>query len=162
MSSERRKRSRPPAILKAGSPMPSASSSTSPASANTNRMSEPSSVPLMADSRFCFSEKPCVRAAKIGARPSGSMTTSRVTNALNTNSMGQDCTLYGGARIRDKAPLAAQRQGALHGLLADPYFRSSVPSAYLLRERPYNARHVRRQVPDAPGAERQAQEAVET
>src|SRR5215208_1438083 len=92
MSSESKKSSRPPAIRKAGSPMPRASSSTSPASANTYRIRAPSSVPLMADSRFCFSEKPWVSAPKMGASPSGSMTTSSVTNALNTYSIGRDFT----------------------------------------------------------------------
>ena len=45
-------------------------------------------LPLLADSPFCFSEKPRVSAAKMGARPSGSTTTGRVTKALNANSIG--------------------------------------------------------------------------
>jgi hypothetical protein len=49
-------------------------------------MPDPNNVPLMADSRLLFSEKPRVSAAKMGARPSGSTTTSSVTKALKANS----------------------------------------------------------------------------
>src|SRR5918995_642690 len=86
---------------------------------------------------------------------------SRVTNALNTNSMGQDCTLQRGARIRDYAPLVPQLPRPLHGLLADPDLRGPVPPAHLLRERPDHHRNVRRQVPNAPWTERQPEKAVE-
>src|SRR3954469_20817649 len=99
-------------------------------------MRPPSTVPLIADSRFCFSEKPFVSAAKMGARPSGSTITSRVTNALNTNSIRQNLTLYRGARIRNNTPLAPQRPRPVHGFLGDHAFRGPVPSAHLFRERP--------------------------
>ena len=36
--------------------------------------------------------KPRVSAAKMGARPNGSTTTSSITNAFYTNSIGRDCT----------------------------------------------------------------------
>jgi len=72
MSSASRKSKTPPAIRNAGSPIPRASSKTSPARANRSRMADPSSAPLMADSRLLFSEKPRVSAAKMGAKPSGS------------------------------------------------------------------------------------------
>src|SRR5215210_2834464 len=118
-------------------------------------MRPPSNVPLIADSRFCFSEKPFVSAAKIGAMPSGSMITSKVTNALNTNSIEHAFTLQRGARIRNKTPLAPERPRPIHGLFADLSLRSPVPSARLHRERPHHRRNVGGQVPDALGAERQ-------
>src|SRR5918997_169865 len=124
-------------------------------------MRPPSKVPLIADSRLCFSEKPRVSAAKIGARPSGSMMTSRVTNALNTYSMERNCTLQRGARIGDEAPLAPQRPRPFQGLPPDPDLRGPVPGKSLVRERPDHRGHVHRKVPDAPRTERQPEKAVE-
>src|SRR5215218_9874497 len=134
--------------------MPRASSSTSPARANRKSMMAPSTVPLIADSRFCFSEKPRVSAAKMGARPSGSTTTSSVTKALNTNSIGRDFTSQRRTCVGDNTPLAPQRPRPVHGLLPDPTFLRLVTPAHLHRERLYHPRHVRRQVPDTLGSER--------
>ena len=52
MSSERRKRSMPPAMRKAGMPMPKAESSTSPTSAKIRSIAVPRMVPLTAVSRL--------------------------------------------------------------------------------------------------------------
>jgi hypothetical protein len=107
-------------------------------------MMEPSTVPLMADARFCFSEKPCVSAPKMGARPSGSMTTSSVTKELNTNSMGGDFTSQGGTRFRDDTPPAPQRTHPIQGRSDNLAFLRPVTFAHLFRERPYHQRYIHR------------------
>jgi hypothetical protein len=54
MSSARRKSRMPPAIRKAGMPIPRASSSASPASAKRTRMTVPRTVPRIAASLALF------------------------------------------------------------------------------------------------------------
>src|ERR671912_1372734 len=105
-------------------------------------MRAPSSVPLIADSRFCFSEKPRVSAAKMGARPSGSTTTSSVTNALNANSIGGDFTSQRRTFVGDNAPLTPQRPRPVHRRLGYPAFTRLVAFAHLLGERLYHARYI--------------------
>jgi hypothetical protein len=80
MSSANKNSRTPPAIRNAGMLIPNASSSTSPASAQISRMTVLRTVLRIAASRLHFSEWPSVSAAKIGASPSGSTTTSSVTN----------------------------------------------------------------------------------
>ena len=63
-------------------------------------------MPLMADSRFCFSENPRVSAAKMGARPSGSTTTNSVTKALNANSIRGNFASQRRTFVGDDTPLA--------------------------------------------------------
>src|SRR5829696_10588036 len=97
-------------------------------------MMAPSSVPHMADARFCSSEKPRVSAAKMGARLSGSTTTSSVTKALKAKSIGRDFTLQRRACVGHNTPLAPQRPRPVHGPLPDPAPLHLVTPARLLGE----------------------------
>src|SRR3990167_8371310 len=68
-------------------PIPSALSRVSPASAKTTSIAPAMSVPRIAVRRLTSGGSPCVRAAKIGAMPTGSTTTSRMISE-STNSSG--------------------------------------------------------------------------
>ena len=76
--------------------------------------------------------KPRVSAAKMGARPSGSTTTSSVTKALNANSIGRNSTSQRRTCVGDDTPLAPQRPRPAHGLLPDPASLRLVATAQVL------------------------------
>ena len=81
------KSSRPPAMRKAPMEMPSNDSTPAPVSANTARMQKAISEPRSATCLRCGRVMPTVSPRKIGARPGGSMVTSRVVMALTRRSI---------------------------------------------------------------------------
>ena len=69
----------PPAILSAGSEMPSACRSAAPAKANTNISTAATAVPRHAIERRSSADMPRVSVPAITATPTGSSTTNKVT-----------------------------------------------------------------------------------
>jgi len=82
MSIAIRNSSTPPAILKAGSPIPKVRSSQSPLNAKISRIMAASSVPLMAMRRRWIWPPPWVSAPNMGVTPIGSTTTNSTMNML--------------------------------------------------------------------------------